>query len=130
MQVNEADWVGMQPFSTQTVPSGQVAPSLRATALALLARSRLAQGRAGDALGPAEEAFAQLEAAGSVEEGEALVRLAHAEALEAAGRRGEALAARAAARARLLERAARLRDPGLRERFLTQVPDHAATLTA
>ena len=108
----------------------QVAPSLRATALALLARSRLAQGRAGDALGPAEEAFAQLEAAGSVEEGEALVRLAHAEALEAAGRRGEALAARAAARARLLERAARLRDPGLRERFLTQVPDHAATLTA
>jgi tetratricopeptide (TPR) repeat protein len=107
-----------------------VAPPSRAVALALLARALLARGNAAEALAPAAEAFAQLEATGGLEEGEALVRLVHAEALDAAGQPGEAGAARAAAHARLLERAARIRDPDIRERFLRQVPEHAATLAA
>jgi tetratricopeptide (TPR) repeat protein len=106
----------------------EVAPPLRACALALLARALLSQGRAGEALPPAEEAHAELQRAGTLEEGEALVRLVYAEALEAAGRLRDAGEARASARTWLLERAARISDPAWRERFLTQVPDHAAIL--
>jgi len=107
----------------------QVAPPLRAVALAALARALLAQGRAAEALTPAGEAFAQLEAAGSVEEGESLVWLAYAETLAAAGRRDEEKRARASARERLMARAERIRDPDFRTRFLAQVPDNAALLT-
>jgi tetratricopeptide (TPR) repeat protein len=106
-----------------------VAPPLRALAMAVLARALLQQGRAPEALAAAEEAFAVLEASGgALEEGESLVRLVHAEALAAAGRRAEALAALAAAKARLLERADAIRDPAWRESFLANVPENARTL--
>ncbi len=106
-------------------------PPLRAAAVAVSARAFSRQGRTADALAAAEEAFALLQAAGgSLEEGESLVRLVHVEALAAAGRTAEARAALHHARARLLSRADRIRDPAWRERFLTQVPDNAATLAA
>jgi hypothetical protein len=109
----------------------RVAPPLRAFALAVQTQALLRLGRATEALSAAEEAFAELTAMGGMlEEGESLVRLAHVEALSAAGRRDEAARALTAARARLLARAALLRDPAVRERFLTRVPENAATLAA
>jgi tetratricopeptide (TPR) repeat protein len=105
----------------------RVAPPLRAGALSVLARALLAQGRAAEALVCAREAFSQLETLGSLEEGESMVRLAYAEALAALGAERSAAAA-SGARARLLERAARISDPAWREQFLRSVPENARTL--
>jgi serine/threonine protein kinase/tetratricopeptide (TPR) repeat protein len=104
------------------------APPLRAAALAVLARSLLTDGRSSEALDAAGEAFTLLSSLGSLEEGEALVRLVYAEALAAAGKEREFAATIAEARERLLARAAKISDPSFRERFLTQVPDNAQTL--
>jgi hypothetical protein len=79
------------------------------------------------ALSAAKEAMTLLESLGGLEEGEALVRLLHAEALHATG---DAVGARAAirvARARLEARAARLREGPLKTTFLESIPEHART---
>jgi tetratricopeptide (TPR) repeat protein len=104
------------------------APPLRAGALAILARARTAAGRADEALAPAREAYALLEAGGSLEEGEPTVRLAYAEVLAARGQEGELDEVIAAAVARLLDRAAKIGDPAWRESFLRAVPENALTL--
>ena len=65
---------------------------------------------------------------GGIEEGEALVRLAFAEALEASGDHRGACEAIAIGRTRLLERAGKLRDAEFRRSFLERVADHARTL--
>ncbi|MFH0902520.1 MAG: AAA family ATPase, partial [Pseudomonadota bacterium] len=59
-------------------------PSLRASALAVLGQALLGQNRAKEALAVAEQAHAELEALGAVEEGESLIRLTRAEAIAAA----------------------------------------------
>ena len=64
---------------------------------------------------------------GGIDHGDAVIRLALAEALEAIAS-DEAIGAAAAARDRLLERAARTADPSLRHLFVAEVPAHAATL--
>jgi eukaryotic-like serine/threonine-protein kinase len=85
-------------------------------------------GRAEEAREVAEEAMGLLtRLGGATEGGEALVRLAYAEALAASGAAEEAQAAFGAARAWLLEREARLVDPDLRE-ALRRVPEHARLL--
>jgi hypothetical protein len=104
-----------------------VAP-VRAYALAARARVRLARGHAADALADAEEAFTVLFDLGGIEEGEALVRLAYAEALLATHRDREARAVLAEARERLEERAERISDEALRADFLSAVPENARTL--
>jgi tetratricopeptide (TPR) repeat protein len=101
---------------------------LRAYALSALARARLARGAGELAIGPATEAMGILDAVGSIEEGESLVRLAYAEALAATGDREGAHRALEAARARLLERASRISDPEQRRSFLQNVPENARTL--
>jgi tetratricopeptide (TPR) repeat protein len=106
----------------------RVAPPLRATAVATLARVYLAQGRAAEALPVAREAYETLEELGMIEEGESLVRLVYAEALRAAGLRSEFAAAITDARDRLMARAEKISDPEWRGRFLTAVPDNARTL--
>ena len=103
-------------------------PPARAGSLAMLARTLLEQGRADDALELAMEAHALLEGLGAIEEHEALVRLAQAEALAAAGRTDEARGALASAQARLLQRAGAIRRPEWRDGFLHRVRDHARTL--
>lgn len=95
--------------------------------LAILAESLLACGRTAEALSAARDALAALEALGHVEDGEALVRLMIVETLDAAGEHDEAARLRAIAQARLLERAASITDPSLRESFLRGVPEHART---
>jgi hypothetical protein len=101
-------------------------PPLRAHALATLARILLARG-APEGAATANEAHALLEQLGGLQEGEALVRLVHAEALAAAGDRPGAQAAIATAQARLLERAAKIGDATWRDSFLANVPEHART---
>jgi serine/threonine protein kinase/predicted ATPase len=98
----------------------------RAYALAALARVELARGQVTEALDAAREAM--LAALGGIEEGESAVLLVHAEALAAAGNQGAAIAAIAAARARLESRARRITDPARRESFLGRVPENARTL--
>jgi tetratricopeptide (TPR) repeat protein len=100
----------------------------RAFALAIVAEARLALGRSADALAAALEARGLLESLGGIEEGEARVRLVHAESLRATGDEAGAVAVLEAARRRLEERAAKIGDPELRASFLENVPEHARTL--
>jgi eukaryotic-like serine/threonine-protein kinase len=58
----------------------------------------------------------------------ASVRLAHAEALHAAGARDAARHAIAGARARLLVIADKIAEPGYKASFLAHVPENARTL--
>src|SRR5262249_3413858 len=104
------------------------APAIRAYALANLADLLFAQERPAEASAPAEEAMALLLHLEGVEEGESLIRLQHAFALEARGDTGGAAAAVGEARRRLLERADRINDPRLRRSFLDHIPENARTL--
>jgi tetratricopeptide (TPR) repeat protein len=105
-----------------------VAPPLRAHALAIGAGIALARGRTDEALARAREAMGVLESLGGLEEGEALVRLVHAEALHASGDLPGACRAVLAARAQVLTRAAKLVDPLVRASFLGAVAENARTL--
>ena len=101
----------------------------RALALASLARVRVRQKDAAAALACAEQAIAMLEEFGGVDEGEALMRLAHVEALHLADRIADATSALATARTRLHDRASRIADPALRTLFLETVPENKQTLS-
>jgi tetratricopeptide (TPR) repeat protein len=100
----------------------------RALVLALRARIALGEARIDDARRYAEEALALVERLGGIEDGESLVRLTHAEVLRAAGETEAARDSITLARARLLERAQRINNGELRERFLESIPENAGTL--
>jgi len=102
--------------------------SLKTVALAAEARAFLALGRKEEALEAAEEAMQHLRTLGGLEEGEGLVRLVYAEALDAVDREEDAKTAILTARSRLYERAARISNIAWRATFLEVVPDHARTL--
>jgi eukaryotic-like serine/threonine-protein kinase len=102
--------------------------SMRAYAQATLAEVHQAEGRPREALAAAQKAMAMLVSLGGIEEGESLIRLMYAEALDAALERDAARAALTEARDRLLARAARIADPELRQSFLERVPENARTL--
>jgi hypothetical protein len=104
-----------------------VAPPLRAHALAIGARVALARGKPDEALARSREANALLDSLGGLEEGEVLVRLVHAEALEKTGDRDAAITAIRAARDHVLARAAKFADPDVRASFLA-VAENARTL--
>jgi eukaryotic-like serine/threonine-protein kinase len=103
-------------------------PPSRAIALATLAELALARGAAAEALAFARDAMEVLASMRGIEEGESLIRLAHAEALHATGDLDGARAAIADARDRLVARAARISHAALRETFLRRLPEHARTL--
>ena len=100
----------------------------RAYALAVRARACLMLEQPDAALACARAAFALVESCGSLEQGDALARLVHAEALHAAGRHAEARDAIARARRRLLEQAARIQEPRWRHTFLTCVEENQQIL--
>jgi len=108
--------------------AGEGATPTKAYALACLARTRVRQGRSDEADSFARAAMAMLEEMGGVDEGEAMIRLAHVEGLLGVGRVDEAKAALGRARDRLLERAALIRSTALRTSFLEHVPENAGTL--
>jgi hypothetical protein len=97
-------------------------------AMAQLADVLLAARRHAEALPHARAAFARLSSLGQIDEGEALVWVVYAAALYASGDREGARVAIGAARGRLLERAAQIRDEDARGTFLSAVPEHARTL--
>jgi len=99
-------------------------PTLRPFSLALFARARLAQGFVDEALALAKEAHAAIDAKLQVEDGEATVRLAYAEALVASGNRGEATGVIAQAMLWLQRRLQTLDDPKIRLSFLERIPEH------
>ena len=100
---------------------------LRAGGKAALALALLATGRPAEALALATEASDALAELGSIEDFEALIGIAHAEALDATGNHEAAKAVIGAARRRVLGRAARLGELA-RTRFLEAVPDNARCL--
>ena len=65
---------------------------------------------------------------GGMDQGEARLRLAHARALDAAGRRGEATAAIATARERILRRAVGIADADVKRSFLEEVSENVETM--
>ncbi len=99
-------------------------PPLRPAALATLAEVLRTRGQPDQALATAREAAAGVD----IEEGETLVRLALARALDESGDRAAARAAIATARDRLLGRAAKIRDPAAREKMLRNDPERVETL--
>jgi eukaryotic-like serine/threonine-protein kinase len=101
---------------------------LRAYANAVLGTILLSQGRPEQALAVAKEGKRLFDAVGAVHEGDALIHLALAEALSAAGHAAAARSALRAAHDRLLARAAKIEDPALHESFLENVHDHARTV--
>ena len=103
------------------------APHARAPTLAVLALIEIDLGHADRALAVAEEAVALTKDRG-IFEGETYVGLAYAEALHAIGRVEEAKTAIRATRARLLERAERIKNPDWRRAFLERVRENAQTL--
>jgi tetratricopeptide (TPR) repeat protein len=105
-------------------------PPVRPVAEAQLARILAARGATEEALALATGAARALEAGHEIESDHGLVRLALAEALEAAGRREEAARAYAAAARAVRERAATIVDPGWRRAFLERVEEHALALRA
>jgi tetratricopeptide (TPR) repeat protein len=98
--------------------------SMRPYALATLARALLDQGRIPEAADLARDA-ASLLSGTATPEGEAFVRLVHAETLAASGNTIAARSALASAAERVHERAARLSDEMLRASFLQSIPEHA-----
>ena len=101
---------------------------LKTVALAAETRALLASKRIDEALEAAGEAMHHLETLGGLEEGEALVRLVYAEALDAADREEEAKAAIGTARDRLSRARGRISNLTWRVSFLERVPDHARTI--
>jgi tetratricopeptide (TPR) repeat protein len=100
-------------------------PTLEPLALAVLASVLLDGGRCAEALEPARRAA---ESAAVAEEGEAFVRLVHAEALRAVGDHAGARGAILFAKDRLLERAGQIASEVWRRRFLEDVAENARTL--
>ena len=103
-------------------------PPMRSALSAQLARLLVARHATDEALALTRPAHEMIERGGPVEEREGLVRLAHLEALIAAGAHEEAVAVAWVAMQRLRTRAARLGDPAWSESFLARVPANAETL--
>ncbi len=106
-------------------------PAMRAGALAARARALLGLGRSDEALEEARRAMETLDELGPNKMGEleAFVRVVLIEALLASNDRRAAREQAQLAKDRLAARAALIADVTLRESFLSQVPEHARTLS-
>ncbi|HJL43133.1 MAG TPA: protein kinase [Myxococcales bacterium LLY-WYZ-16_1] len=100
-----------------------------AYASALLARLQLDLGEVEAAASAILEAQSYLPGCDPMWVGEMLVRLVHAQVLQAQGDSEGAHEALSEARRKLLQRAQSLRDPALRTGFLLKVPEHAKILS-
>jgi tetratricopeptide (TPR) repeat protein len=102
-------------------------PACLATALGVLAMVLVQRG-APEALDAAERGIAILHELGSIDDGEAWLRLAWADALAAAGRADDARTAILEARDYVLRVAGKIGDEARRESFLCRVPENARIL--
>jgi hypothetical protein len=103
-------------------------PGMRGTSLGVLADVLFARGRHQEALARAEEGMKILAELGTIDQGEARLRLVHARALHAAGRQGEAREAIERARERIQSMAAKIKERAWTRSFLENVPENALTL--
>jgi len=124
----ESDPATAEREAQAAVESTEGSPTIRAQALAVLSRARLAQSDAAEALVHAEEAHALLEKYGSAEGMDPEIRVVRAEALWATGQKDAARSAIDDAREKLLDRADRIPEESLRRSFLEEVPENARTL--
>jgi tetratricopeptide (TPR) repeat protein len=99
-------------------------PALQPFASALVARGLLGQGMLAEALLLAEEAHTRLESVGTVQDGEATIRLAYAECLLAAAKPQEARRVLAKAIDRLRGKARTIENAEWRNSFLIRIPEH------
>jgi tetratricopeptide (TPR) repeat protein len=105
---------------TEESPAG----STLGLALAVRACALLGLGRPHEALDAARTGMDILEAAGAIEDGEALLRLVHAEALHATGDYEGGRQAMAEAYAWLCRQAEQIDNPAWRQSFLDRVAEH------
>lgn len=124
----QGDDLGAAKALLDSIESFAPTPAARAWPLSELARVRLSEGRIEEAIAAAEAAMAVVAASGPAEEGDAVIRLTHAEVLLASGRTADAQRAAGRARSRLDERAERISDATLRQSFLYRIPEHARTI--
>jgi tetratricopeptide (TPR) repeat protein len=122
------DLGGAEREARQAVAAAEALPAFTARAYGALARVLSMAGRHREALDATSAAVAIVDRLGAVLGGESLLRLEHVRALQACGEHEAAAAARALARARIRARAAAIGDAEVRERFLREVPENAATL--
>jgi tetratricopeptide (TPR) repeat protein len=122
IMIAAGDYAGAEREAAAATATLAGAPSLQVAALGVSSRARLARGDAEGALEAGRAAHEALERLGEIEEGESMVRLAYAEALEQSGGRDDARRALAVAHQRLLARADRIEEPAWRGRFLHAVP--------
>ena len=118
------DYLAAENYAKGAVENTRDKPSLLPFALALLARARLAQGFVDEALALAKEAYATIDTKMQIEDGEASVRLAYAEALAASGNRPDAERVTSDAMLWLQRRVETLDDLAMRPAFLERVPEH------
>ncbi|HSQ65807.1 MAG TPA: tetratricopeptide repeat protein, partial [Polyangiaceae bacterium] len=128
MLADSGDLAGAEREARRAIELLEVAAPVRMHALAALAHVLVRAGRHGEALGVALEGMETLEGIGDVEEGEALMRLSYARALEASGDVAGARRELLAARERVLHSAAKIQDAATRERFLSGIPEHRQIL--
>ncbi len=122
------DYAGAEREAAAAIATLAGAPSLQVAALGVSSRARLGCGDAEGALAAGRAGHEALERLGEIEEGESMVRLAFAEALEQTGARDDARRALSVAHTRLLARAERIEEPAWRNRFLHDVPVNARIL--
>jgi eukaryotic-like serine/threonine-protein kinase len=123
-----ADYFAAEKYARAAAETLADVAATRPFAVALLARALLAQGRASEALLSAHDAYAQLERIGSVDDGEATIRLALIESLIANENTPAAQEALNKAARRILASAEAIDDPAIRESFLNRIPEHRRIL--
>ncbi|MFO0587388.1 MAG: protein kinase [Polyangiaceae bacterium] len=101
--------------------------SAQAYALGVLAYVKLLSGKPAEALTASERAMAIIEEVGAIQDGDIMVRLAHAESLYALGSM-DAESTLRDVRTRLLASASRITDVALRLSFLENIPENARTM--
>ena len=113
----------------KALPLLEHAPPYRAAVLGFLTLTLIHKGASADEVVLAgSEAMRLLEQVGGVAEGEALIRVAYAEALHYRGDADGAKRSIAAARDRLLERASKIKNADYKRTFLSVVREHTRTL--
>jgi tetratricopeptide (TPR) repeat protein len=130
LRAMQGNHVAAAALSRAAAEDAEESPAQRAQALGSLADALLAEGSVQPALAAASEAASIADRLGGLDEGEALVRLAHALALHAAGQEAEARRRLGDAKKKLVAMADRIKDRRFRKSFLENVSEHRRLLEA